>query len=54
MAVKGRLRDTAYFSILAEEWPAVAARISAWLEDGNFDAAGRQRQSLSSLMAPAA
>jgi RimJ/RimL family protein N-acetyltransferase len=54
MVVKGRLRDTAFFSILAEEWPAVAARIRAWLDDGNFDAAGRQLRSLSSLMAPAA
>lgn len=52
MTVKGRLRDTTYFSILAEEWPEVSARIAAWLDDANFDAAGRQRQSLSAMMNP--
>jgi len=45
--VKGRSRDTAYFSILAEEWPEQAARIAAWLDNGNWDAAGRPRASLS-------
>ncbi|MEZ5667534.1 MAG: GNAT family protein [Alphaproteobacteria bacterium] len=54
MLVKGRVRDTAFFSILAEEWPDIAARIRAWLDDANFDAAGRQIQALSRLMdAPA-
>jgi RimJ/RimL family protein N-acetyltransferase len=28
----GTLRDTVMFSILAEEWPAVGARLRAWLE----------------------
>lgn len=30
----GRLRDTVYFSILADEWPAVAARLEARLARG--------------------
>ncbi|SNR34394.1 GNAT family N-acetyltransferase [Puniceibacterium sediminis] len=40
--VKGRNRDTAWFSVLDTEWPAIKARFSAWLEPGNFDASGRQ------------
>jgi RimJ/RimL family protein N-acetyltransferase len=46
MVVKGRRRDSAYFSILAEEWPARREAIAAWLDDANFDAAGRARTSL--------
>lgn len=39
--VKGRRRDTAWFSILDHEWPAQQARFEAWLDDRNFDADGR-------------
>jgi RimJ/RimL family protein N-acetyltransferase len=49
MIVKGRNRDTAWFSIIDGEWPAVDAAFTAWLEPGNFDAEGRQRASLASL-----
>ncbi|MDP3256985.1 MAG: GNAT family protein, partial [Bosea sp. (in: a-proteobacteria)] len=42
MVVKGRNRDTAWFSILDSEWPAVNAAFEAWLDPANFDAAGRQ------------
>ncbi|MGR3272143.1 N-acetyltransferase [Thalassococcus profundi] len=45
--VKGRNRDTAWFSILDREWPAQKARFDRWLAPSNFDAAGRQRQPLS-------
>ena len=48
--VKGRVRDTAFFSILAEEWPEVATRIRSWLNDANFDADGRQITALSRMM----
>jgi RimJ/RimL family protein N-acetyltransferase len=41
LVVKGRRRDTAMFSILAEEWPARRDAILAWLDDANFDASGR-------------
>ncbi len=46
MVVKGRRRDSSYFSILAEEWPARRDAISAWLEDSNFDPSGRPWESL--------
>ena len=32
MIVKGRNRDTAWFSIVEEEWPLVRARLAAWLD----------------------
>lgn len=46
MIVKGCNRDTAWFSLLADEWPARRAALDAWLDPVNFDAAGRQRQPL--------
>jgi RimJ/RimL family protein N-acetyltransferase len=49
MIVRGRNRDTAWYSIVAEEWPAVRADIAGWLADDNFDAAGRQKRSLGDL-----
>jgi RimJ/RimL family protein N-acetyltransferase len=51
--VKGRNRDTAWYSIVDEEWPAVRAAFEAWLAPGNFDPEGRQRGSLSELTAAA-
>lgn len=42
MIVKGRNRDTAWFSILAEEWPQIAVAMESWLAPENFDEAGRQ------------
>jgi RimJ/RimL family protein N-acetyltransferase len=49
MIVKGRNRDTAWYAIMDHEWPAVRANITAWLADDNFDAAGRQKRSLSEI-----
>jgi RimJ/RimL family protein N-acetyltransferase len=46
MVVKGRNRDTAWFSIIDREWPAVRAAFEAWLAPENFDVEGRQRKSL--------
>lgn len=43
---KGRNRDTAWYSIIDSEWPAVRDRFEAWLDPGNFDAHGRQREPL--------
>jgi RimJ/RimL family protein N-acetyltransferase len=43
---KGRSRDTAWFSILDHEWPALRAGFERWLSSENFDAAGRQRAAL--------
>jgi RimJ/RimL family protein N-acetyltransferase len=49
MIVKGRNRDTAWFSMLDSEWPQRRAAFERWLAPENFDAAGRQRVSLASL-----
>jgi RimJ/RimL family protein N-acetyltransferase len=49
MIVKGRNRDTAWFALLDRDWPAVRAAFERWLAPANFDAAGRQRTSLSAL-----
>jgi RimJ/RimL family protein N-acetyltransferase len=46
---KGRSRDTAWFSILDSEWPARKATFERWFAPENFDAAGRQRLSLSQI-----
>jgi RimJ/RimL family protein N-acetyltransferase len=46
---KGRNRDTAWYSIIDGEWPALATAYARWLSPANFDSAGRQRTSLSSL-----
>lgn len=47
--VKGRNRDTAWYSILDSEWPAVRACFGQWLDPANFDQGGRQKSSLSDL-----
>jgi RimJ/RimL family protein N-acetyltransferase len=43
---KGRNRDTACFSITDGEWPERRERFQRWLDDANFDDAGRQRKQL--------
>jgi RimJ/RimL family protein N-acetyltransferase len=47
--VKGRNRDTAWFSIVDSEWPRIKEAFERWLDPGNFDGEGRQRMSLSVL-----
>lgn len=49
MIVKGRSRDTAWFSLAQEEWPAVREAHERWLAPDNFDAGGRQKCALSDL-----
>lgn len=46
---KGRTRDTAWFSIIDGEWPALRAAFETWLSPGNFDERGVQRTPLSAL-----
>jgi RimJ/RimL family protein N-acetyltransferase len=46
---KGRNRDTAWFSIIDGEWPALKARFERWLAPENFDRDGRQRRRLGEL-----
>ncbi|MDP4002647.1 GNAT family N-acetyltransferase [Methylobacterium sp. NEAU K] len=53
VVVKGRSRDTAWFSITDAEWPRVRAGFAAWLDPGNFDGDGRQRRGLAELRAEA-
>ena len=47
---KGRNRDTAWYSIIDKEWPAVQAAHKAWLGPSNFDKKGYQRKSLSDFI----
>ena len=49
MVVKGRNRDTAWFSMTDGEWPVRRAALEAWLAPENFDGAGRQRRTLSDV-----
>ena len=44
--VKGRNRDTAWFSMLDGEWPERRKALEAWLAPRNFDDQGRQKESL--------
>lgn len=46
---KGRNRDTAWFSITDQEWPALATAFTQWLAPTNFDAEGQQQMALSTL-----
>jgi RimJ/RimL family protein N-acetyltransferase len=46
---KERNRDTAWFSIVDGEWPALRSAFEQWLDPSNFDDAGRQRVALSTL-----
>lgn len=49
--VKGRNRDTAWYSILDSEWPVRKAAFRAWLEASNFDEGGRQIRRLADIRA---
>ena len=49
MVIKGRNRDSAWFSVIGEEWPALAEAYRVWLDPANFDVRGRQRERLSDL-----
>ena len=53
MVVKGRNRDTAWYAITDDEWPAIRAAFETWLDPSNFDSDGRQRRALGELTAPA-
>ncbi len=44
--VKGCNRDTAWYSIIDTEWPAIQSNFDRWLAASNFDAEGKQRSSL--------
>jgi RimJ/RimL family protein N-acetyltransferase len=48
---KGRSRDTAWYAITDDEWPAVRGAFEQWLAPDNFDAHGAQRVQLRWLTA---
>ncbi|MPY90577.1 MAG: GNAT family N-acetyltransferase [Luteitalea sp.] len=54
MIIKGRNRDTAWYSMVDSEWPSRKAALEGWLAPTNFDAAGRQKQPLSAFRADSA
>jgi RimJ/RimL family protein N-acetyltransferase len=50
MVVKGRNRDTAWYAITDDEWPAIRRGFEAWLGPENMDGESRQRRSLGELL----
>lgn len=46
VVTRGRNRDTAWFSIIDSEVPALLQAYEQWLEPDNFNAAGQQRHTL--------
>jgi len=42
MVAKGKNRDTAWYSIIDSEWPALKNAYQAWLAPENFDSDGQQ------------
>ena len=49
LVVKGRLRDTAFLSILADEWPNRRDAMLAWLDDANAAPDGSTRRGLAEI-----
>jgi len=50
LVLKGRNRDTAWFSILDGEWSALQACFLQWLSPDNFERTGEQKIHLSRLI----
>jgi RimJ/RimL family protein N-acetyltransferase len=50
--IKGRNRDTAWFAMTDGDWRCLKPAWEAWLDPGNFDAAGRQHRALGGLTGP--
>ena len=48
MIIKGKNRDTAWFSMLDSEWPARKREFERWLNESNFDSDGVQKTRLGS------
>lgn len=46
LIVKGKNRDTAWFSMLDKDWTKLRPAYEAWLAPENFDAVGTQKMSL--------
>jgi RimJ/RimL family protein N-acetyltransferase len=48
--VKGHNRDTAWYAITDDEWPAIRLGYEGWLAPENFDGDARQKRSLGELI----
>ena len=46
MILKGESRDTAWFSMIDGEWPALRSEYERWLDPANFDETGAQKTRL--------
>jgi RimJ/RimL family protein N-acetyltransferase len=46
MVAKGANRDTAWYSIIDTEWPALKKSYEDWLDPSNFDTEGVQKKRL--------
>ncbi|KAI4860180.1 putative acetyltransferase, GNAT family [Hypoxylon rubiginosum] len=46
MIIRGRNRDTAWYSMVDDEWPGVKQALEAWLDAANFDSEGKQKKKL--------
>ncbi len=51
LVVKGRNRDTDWYSIVEDEWPRCRDAMVAWLDSANFDPDGTARAGLAELRA---
>ena len=51
MIVRGKNRDTAWYSLLDREWPTANETFQRWLAPENFDSDGQQRNSLAAIRA---
>jgi RimJ/RimL family protein N-acetyltransferase len=50
MIVKGRNRDSAWYAITDDEWPAIRRAYERWLAPENFGDRGQQKRSLGDLI----
>ncbi|MGY9016304.1 MAG: GNAT family N-acetyltransferase, partial [Rhodospirillales bacterium] len=50
LVTKGRNRDTAWFSIVDQEWPAIKTAFEEWLPAENMSEDGRQKKPLAAFM----
>lgn len=52
LVIKGRNRDTDWFSIIDSEWPLIDKALQQWLEPANFAPDGQQYYPLAHFQAP--
>ncbi|VXC76616.1 GNAT family N-acetyltransferase [Enterobacterales bacterium 8AC] len=50
LVTKGRSRDTDWFAMTEDRWPAVRTAFEQWLDEENFTADGQQKQRLQAFM----